>query len=1676
MGIALPQLAPASEDRASGAQVIDGSLKFNETLGSYLTRTPSSNGNRRTWTWSCWCKIAKLPESGTNGDRTLFSAVDAQTNGDDDAIRFIRTGITGANSLYWSSSEYNVGDEEVIYTNAVLRDPNTFYHVVLIKDTTQSSLANGQMRMYINGVEQSLVESNAISQDAERAINSQVPHAIGDHYDQDRPWDGMMSQVYFIDGQALGPESFGYTDGLTNTWRPKKFSAFNNPNNGTTWTNSISGTADSGWAKSQAFDGTNASSRASNGNSLTFTPSSPIPIKTSLRINARKYGSGSSVLTVNGTNYASLLSATKAYVTIPESTITSIVWSNVNGNSDSVDITTIEVDGYPLLDGVGDNSFYLPFDGSAPIGEDQSGNGNNWTPVNFGGSVALDNPQVSGAKPILNVTQGGTQAGVGVFGSKENIGYAVTVAPKTGGGNAYYIDGVERQTLTGLIRGATYTFNQSDSSNDNHPLRLSITDDGTHTGGGAQYTNGNVQGGTPGTAGAATTITIPYNAPNTLYYYCGNHSGMGNNITGITTNEKLADQYASHCTLALPLVGSANDVSDSVNIGSTTKAVTSNNAVASSAQSNFYGGSWYFDGNSDSLTFTTSSALSLSGDFTIEFWIYNNTIVIDSQHPSPITMPGTTVSQIYTNSSSDFYGLYRSGDIVTTGNNSALTGVWQHVAFTRSGSTCYAFLNGVLKNTATNSDTFGDATGTYRIGSYSGTGGDINAYMQDLRVYKGVAKYTSDFVVPATSPDILPDTPSGVSGSSKLAKVTDGAVHFNGSGDYLSIADSSDLTVGTNPFTLEFYAYKTAAGEDFICGSYDSSGTTSSLSYSIQTGGSTPSNSLVANVAEGGSATSVNSGVDFVLNKWVHVAFVRDGNTLRLFQDGIQMSTAAFSGTINDASNAFEIGRAGFSGKDFPGYISNFRFVNGTALYTSNFTPPTRELTNVTNTKLLCCQSNIEPGRAAVSPLVSGINNGTQWSKYLTGGGGFQGSYPASNAFNGVITGANTSRSTNTQTTQTFTPPGGISYSSSVEVWTWYTGNVSLNGGSNVAVTDDQDWRTIASGSGTIDNIRFITDSGNSMYLAGIRIDGSTILIEPITPNGDVAATNFNPFTTDINTVRGQETGYATMNPLTKGSRVTLSDGNLKQSHTASAGNAPTMNCMATIPFGDGKYYFEVYNIDNMGHGICDVQTNANPTKRIFVYSGSITNTQNGTTSGSVPSFSLSDVLSVAYDSVNRNIYFYKNNVQYYSLTGFDDPGVDLHPGLGVNSSSSSGSIEINFGQKPFKFPPPDGYQPLNAANTKPETIFARPDQFVGVTTYRGTGNPLIVPGLNMKPDFIWIKNRGASQKHTLVDSVRTTATGEYLASDSDQSQGTGVHISGVENGISIADPNSSTIWYNDSSYDYVAWCWKAGGNKNTFNVDDVGYASAAAAGITGLDGTGEMTTAKFLGCSIGTKQGFSIIKYKGLGGGDVKVPHGLSQTPDMVIVKNLDSTVDWAITHSGLAGNRSLRFTNVSTDTSGFLGLNKGGLASTYFTINYSDTNLKYVNASNEDYIAYVWHDVPGLQKFGTYEGSGDADTGPFVELGFKPALLIVKNIDDAEHWYVYDPKRSPHNVAYQSLRASSNGGEETGDTNTRLDLLSNGFKLRQGNGPNNSNTYIYAAWAEAPTVNLFGGQSNAR
>ena len=195
------------------------------------------------------------------------------------------------------------------------------------------------------------------------------------------------------------------------------------------------------------------------------------------------------------------------------------------------------------------------------------------------------------------------------------------------------------------------------------------------------------------------------------------------------------------------------------------------------------------------------------------------------------------------------------------------------------------------------------------------------------------------------------------------------------------------------------------------------------------------------------------------------------------------------------------------------------------------------------------------------------------------------------------------------------------------------------------------------------------------------------------------------------------------------------------------------------------------------------------------------------------------------------------------------------------------------------------------------------------------------------------------------------------------------------------------------------------------------------------------------------------------------------------MIVKSLANAREWLVWHSSFntASNTDYLYLNT---TGGKGGSGAGGYwnntAPTSTTFSVGDSAA--VN-SGGDFIAYLWHDVPGLQKFGKYTGNGNAD-GPFIELGFRPALLITKRIDGgANNWQLIDAVRSPNNPSNIVLKPDESAAESS-SADYATDFLSNGFKHRTGhiarNG--NGNTYIYAAWAEAPTFNLYGGQSNAR
>jgi len=399
-----------------------------------------------------------------------------------------------------------------------------------------------------------------------------------------------------------------------------------------------------------------------------------------------------------------------------------------------------------------------------------------------------------------------------------------------------------------------------------------------------------------------------------------------------------------------------------------------------------------------------------------------------------------------------------------------------------------------------------------------------------------------------------------------------------------------------------------------------------------------------------------------------------------------------------------------------------------------------------------------------------------------------------------------------------------------------------------------------------------------------------------------------------------------------------------------------------------------------------------------------------------------------------------------------------------VFQSFGDGVWDINFGQKPFKYIPPEGHQPINDANL-PSPEFVRPDSVVGVTTYTGNQTARVL-STEFAPDFVWTKRVDDTNSHQLYDSVR--GDDKSLSSDSTNAEVTTSNSASFasSNGINIGSATRS----NENSVRYVTWAWKAGGSKGTFNKDGIEYASAAAAG---LDGGSATPT----GSSVGTKQGFSIIAASGSNSAAKTFSHGLSQAPDFAIFKLLADAPsngyaqNWQVYHQSLGNTKGLQLDlNSAQETTSSLW-NNTSPTDTLFSIGAS---TRYEGA----FISYLWHDVPGLQKFGSYAGN-NVDDGPFVELGFRPAILWVKSATASTgNWLEASSTstRNNYNVVGKVLRLNTTGAETD---SAYFDFLSNGFKVRANlNGLNSSadTQVIYAAWAYQPMNNLYGGQSNAR
>ena len=271
----IPQVI--TEDRASGAQFIEGSLKFDESKGQYLKFTPSASGNRRTQTLSVWIK-----NTYTGSNNKIILGAGDNASGPRHNIAYNPSRQFGVTQNPTGSSNDNA------YSVGVFRDYSGWQHLVVSLDCTVGA-NSGQVRIWVNGVPQDNGGygggSAAYISDQDGIFNTINKRMYLGHYaanpSDPAEFDGYMSQFYWIDGLAIGPGYFGYTDPLTGTWRPKKFRAEGTTvNDGTTW----SSTTDSGLTYADGvtgiFDGnlsTRGGAPSTNNNYAILTNNVSIP-------------------------------------------------------------------------------------------------------------------------------------------------------------------------------------------------------------------------------------------------------------------------------------------------------------------------------------------------------------------------------------------------------------------------------------------------------------------------------------------------------------------------------------------------------------------------------------------------------------------------------------------------------------------------------------------------------------------------------------------------------------------------------------------------------------------------------------------------------------------------------------------------------------------------------------------------------------------------------------------------------------------------------------------------------------------------------------------------------------------------------------------------------------------------------------------------------------------------------------------------------------------------------------------------------------------------------------------------------------------------------------------------------------------------------------------------------
>jgi len=359
----------------------------------------------------------------------------------------------------------------------------------------------------------------------------------------------------------------------------------------------------------------------------------------------------------------------------------------------------------------------------------------------------------------------------------------------------------------------------------------------------------------------------------------------------------------------------------------------------------------------------------------------------------------------------------------------------------------------------------------------------------------------------------------------------------------------------------------------------------------------------------------------------------------------------------------------------------------------------------------------------------------------------------------------------------------------------------------------------------------------------------------------------------------------------------------------------------------------------------------------------------------------------------------------------------------GIKSSRSDGHVVHTFNSS--------GTLTIGGPNDNPII----PQNNFQTVLYTGQSVPYSV-NVGFKPDLIWAKSRDNAYLHGWFDTLRPN--GRFLQSNSTDAQ------SAANNTALHTLTNTGFTWTEssggfNSTGNYVAWCWKAGGtavaNTNGTITSQVSANQAAGFSIVSWTSTGSNTSSKTVG-------------------------HGLENTPDVIILKNLSAAgTSWRVYHSGIPSpNNTLALNSTETAFSFF-----PSVSSNTFGLANSTTTGEASGTSGQNIIAYCFHSVNGYQKMGSYTGNGSTN-GPTITTGFRPKFILVKPTSVADNWTIWDNIRDTGDNIDQILVPSNNSAESAnGFGRYDITLSSTGFQIKRTDGQINTLNASYIYWAIA-------------